>query len=109
MSMVEQYFSIQYADKGNVFEGLSIWNQEKYRSLQGTWPVISLSFATVKENTYEKTRYRICRILMDLYMKNRFLLDGDLLAPGEKAYFNRISEIMREEDAVMAQIGRAHV
>lgn len=102
MSMVEQYFSIQYADKGNVFEGLSIWNQEKYRSLQGTWPVISLSFATVKENTYEKTRYRICRILMDLYMKNRFLLDGDLLAPGEKAYFNRISEIMREEDAVMA-------
>ena len=36
MSMVEQLFSVEYADRGDLFEGLSIWEEEKYRSLQGT-------------------------------------------------------------------------
>ena len=49
MSMVEQFFSVDYAGKGDVFEGLSIWKEERYRELQGTYPVISLSFARVKE------------------------------------------------------------
>ncbi|MBQ2885488.1 MAG: AAA family ATPase, partial [Alphaproteobacteria bacterium] len=45
MSMVEQFFSVDYANRGELFEGLSIWEEEKYRELQGTYPVISLSFA----------------------------------------------------------------
>ena len=102
MSMTEQFFSIRYAGRGELFEGLSIWEDEKYRGLQGTYPVISLSFANVKENGYEKVRYRICQILRDLYVQNYFLLDGDLLTPGEKDYFNRISETMNEEDATMS-------
>ena len=40
MSMVETFFSINYAGKGELFEGLSIWEEEKYRKLQGTYPVI---------------------------------------------------------------------
>lgn len=102
MSMTEQFFSVKYAGRGELFEGLSIWEDEKYRELQGTYPVISLSFANVKENGYEKVRYRICQILRDLYVQNYFLLDGDLLSPGEKDYFNRISETMKEEDATMS-------
>ena len=50
MSMTEQFFSVDYADRGDLFEGLSIWKEEKYRTLQGTYPVISLSFARVKES-----------------------------------------------------------
>jgi hypothetical protein len=102
MSMTEQFFSLKYAGRGELFEGLSIWEDEKYRKLQGTYPVISLSFANVKENGYEKVRYRICQILRDLYVQNYFLLDGDLLTSGEKDYFNRISETMNEEDATMS-------
>ena len=52
MSMLEQFFSLDYADRGDLFEGLSIWHEEKYRELQGTYPVISLSFARVKEDNY---------------------------------------------------------
>ena len=55
MSMLEQFFSVKYADRGDLFEGLSIWKEEKYRKLQGTYPVISLSFANVKEVDDEKT------------------------------------------------------
>ena len=101
MSMTEKFFSVQYAGQGELFQGLSIWEKAPYRKLQGTYPVISLSFANVKENTYEKVRYRICQILRDLYVQNRFLLEGDGLTSGEKAYFERISETMREEDATM--------
>ncbi len=38
MNMTEQFFSIQYADRKDLFEGLSIWKDEKYRKLQGTYP-----------------------------------------------------------------------
>lgn len=75
MSMLEQFFSIKYAGMGGVFEGLSIWEQEKYRELQGTYPVISLSFANVKESNCQDAKTRICQIITKLYEQNRFLLD----------------------------------
>ena len=102
MNMLERFLSIEYAGQGQIFEGLSIWKDEKNREIQGTWPVISISFANVKESSYEKTRYRMNQILMKLYSRNRFLLEGDLLAPAEKDYFNRIGENMIEEDATMS-------
>lgn len=59
MSMVEQFFSVDYANRGDLFEGLSIWKEEKYRELQGTYPVISLSFANVKDKNYLNARGKI--------------------------------------------------
>ena len=70
MSMVEHFFSVDYANRGDLFDGLSIWQDEKYRKIQGTYPVISLSFANVKEKDYESTRFRICQLIEDLYNKN---------------------------------------
>lgn len=55
-------FSVKYAGRRDLFQGLAIWEEEKYRALQGTYPVISLSFANVKENGYEKVRYRVCNV-----------------------------------------------
>ncbi len=68
MNMTEKFFSVDYAGRGDLFEGLSIWQDEKYRRLQGTYPVIALSFADVKEKTFPDARKRICEILMDLYL-----------------------------------------
>ncbi|MDE7206813.1 MAG: AAA family ATPase, partial [Lachnospiraceae bacterium] len=39
MSMLERFFSLKYKGQGEVFEQLSIWNEQKYRDLQGTYPV----------------------------------------------------------------------
>ena len=72
MSMLEQFFSVDYADRGDLFEGLSIWQEEKYRELQGTYPVISLSFANVKEKDYKSTYEKICQIIRNLYIKIYF-------------------------------------
>ena len=72
--MLEKFFSVEYAQRAELFEGLSIWKYKEYREIQGTYPVIFLSFANVKENTYEQARESICRIIQELYNKNIFLL-----------------------------------
>lgn len=90
MSMLEQFFSVDYAKRGALFEGLSIWKNEKYRDLQGTYPVISLSFARVKETNYTDTRERLCSILRNLYIKFSFLKDSEVLTDADRAYFERI-------------------
>ena len=59
MSMLECFFSNKYKDRGDLFEGLEIWNDEKYRKLQGTYPVIFLSFAGIKQVKYNETVIKI--------------------------------------------------
>ena len=102
MSMTEQFFSVKYAGRGDLFQGLSIWEQEEYRKLQGTCPVISLSFAGVKEKDYKAAVYRINQILTNLYYDFSFLAEGDTLLPGEKQYFQSICAEMPEVTATMA-------
>ena len=102
MSMLEYFFSVKHAKESKIFEGLKIWEDEKYHKIQGTWPVISLSFANVKEPTYEMAKKRICQLLTDIYNKNQFLLESGLLTDEETAYFKRITTEMDEIDATMA-------
>ena len=102
MSMLEHFFSVDYARRGDLFEGLSIWGEEKYRQLQGTYPVISLSFANIKDTNYVTVRKKMCQMITDLYVKHRYLLDGDFLADKEKDYFNHVSTEMDDADATIA-------
>ncbi len=102
MSMLEQFFSVKYAGRGDLFAGLSIWEEEKYRELQGTYPVISLSFANVKESNYRGTRLSLNRIIEDIYNKNIFLLEGDLLTNNEKEYFRSVTCNMEDATATWA-------
>ena len=102
MSMTEQFFSIKYAGRGGLFEGLSIWQEEKYRALQGTYPVISLSFANIKEKNYKDTRDKIVQILVREYARYAFLLEGDCLNEQEKDMFRRVTTDMGDVDATLA-------
>ena len=99
MSMTERFFSVKYAGKGEVFEGLSVWEYEKYRSLQGTYPVISLSFANVKETDFTSASFRIRELLTKEYEKYSFLRDSDKLSEAEKNYFDRIRMDMTQMEA----------
>ena len=100
MSMVEQFFSVKYAGRGAIFEGLSIWEEEKYRKLQGTYPVISLSFADVKSNSYELVKKEIYHSLVKLYEQNSFLLDSELFSENEKNYMKSVNVAMDEVTAI---------
>lgn len=96
MSMLEKFFSIEYAKRDELFKGLNIWKYKEYREIQGTYPVIFLSFANVKENTYEQARESICRIIQELYNQNIFLLHTDLLTDNEKEEYKQISTRMND-------------
>ena len=105
MSMLEYFFSLKYAGRGNLFEGLSIWEEKssdgkyKYRSLQGTYPVISLSFAKIKETSYRYARRRICRIIKDLYNQYDFLSNSEKLSEDEKQFCRIVSADMEDDVA----------
>ena len=114
MSMLEQFFSLEYAGRGDLFQGLAIWeerlpdggkasNKEKspdgdyrYRQLQGTYPVISLSFANVKETCFLNARKKICQTIRNLYNKFDFLLDGNCLNADERERFQKVSAEMED-------------
>ena len=100
MSMTEQFFSLDYADRSDLFANLEIWKDEKYRKLQGTYPVISLSFARIKERDYEKTKQKMCEILRNIYIKFSYVKDYEKMTEADRAYYDRMmSDNIRETDA----------
>lgn len=102
MSMVECFFSVKYAKRLDLFEGLNIEKDIDLRKLQGTYPVLFLSFAAVKTNTYENARRQICSLIASLYDENMYLLNGDTLNEREKKRFQAVTPEMNDADAVMA-------
>ena len=103
MNMLERFFSVRYEGKGAVFEGLDIWQEKKYRELQGTYPVIFLSFANVKQRKPEDAIRKIKKIIWELYDQNHFLLESTVLNEAEKEQFQAVKQIMDDltaQDAV---------
>lgn len=101
MSMVEQFFSIKYAGRSGLFEGLEVWKDEGLRRLQGSYPVIYLSFATIKEKNYQETCSAICRIVAWEYQRHLFLTEGAQFHQLEKNSFMKFAE-MREADFTLS-------
>ena len=114
MSMTECFFSNKYKDRSDLFEGLSIWEEKspdgeyKYRKLQGTYPVIFLSFANVKATSYEDMVFKITQVITELYNENDYLLKEDLLNEKEQEYYHNIKPGMDAKlatDAIRSMAG----
>ena len=102
MSMLDCFFSNKYAARGDLFEGLGVWKEEKYRELQGTYPVIFLSFAAVKADQLSEAKIQIKQQIARVYEENRYLLDGDLLSGNEKKAYNEVNLHMGDAEAAAA-------
>ena len=96
MDMVKRFFSVEYSGQRDIFKGLSVWSEEKYRLYQGTLPVIFLSFADVKDTSFSNARKKICQIIEDLYNHYDFLLESGCLNDREKEFFHKISYDMED-------------
>mgnify|MGYP001462368624 CR=1 FL=1 len=99
MSMLNCFFSNKYADRGELFEKLEIWKDGKYREIQGTYPVIFLSFANIKQNSYKGTIIKIKKIICDEFQKYAFLKDWDGLTEVEKKHIRELDYDMSDESA----------
>ncbi len=95
MSMLEYFFSIEYAGRTDLFEDLFIWAEEKYRQLQGSYPVIFISFADIKESTFADAKEKICYIIEKTFNRYDFLMRSDVLNEKEKNFFQSVSSEMK--------------
>ncbi|MBE6843034.1 MAG: hypothetical protein E7510_09440 [Ruminococcus sp.] len=98
MDMINCFFSNKYEGRSDLFENLEIWKDEKYREMQGKYPVIFFSFAGIKEKTYESAVYRMCNKIRELYVSNSFLLESPALLKSEKKNFEEYLEKIDERD-----------
>ena len=104
LSMIECFFSTRYSKRPDLFEGLSIWKEEKYRAIQGTCPVISLTFADIKGSAFESVRDGIVSTLLELYQKHDYLLQGDVLTELEKQDFYTLGQHIDKNKDIVTQI-----
>lgn len=108
MSMLECFFSNKYANRGDLFEGLSVWNEKspdgdyKYRQLQGTYPVIFLSFASVKTGDVEGIKTAFKRIISNVYMENRDIMDSEEFNDDDRENFASVNVKMDDATAYTA-------
>ena len=101
MSMLNCFFSNKYADRGDLFEKLEIWKDEKYCEIQGTYPVIFMSFAEIKQNNYNDAVEKIKRIICEVCQQFDFLKNWDGLTETEKKNISNISYDMAFIDIEM--------
>lgn len=102
LDMMNCFFSKAYEERGELFEGLSVWKDEKYRKLQGSYPVIFLSFAGIKGQTYEETKQGIKYALERLYREHRYVRNRKGMDEKEMEFFDSVSPKMSDDVAVLA-------
>ena len=102
LDMMNCFFSKKYEGRGELFEGLSIWEEEKYRKLQGSYPVIFLSFANIKGATLRETKQGIKYMLEKLYGVHRYVRDGEEMTERDRLFFDSVTSDMTDDVAVLA-------
>ena len=102
MDMVAKFFSVEYQGRSDLFGGLAIWEDEKYRKLQGMYPVIFLSLADVKHKTFEEARRSLQGVIADAFGRYKFLMENDFLDAGERKYFLAVKEAEPSADYQVA-------
>lgn len=102
MSMLECFFSNRYAGRGDLFEGLSVWEDEAYRQIQGTYPVIFLSFADVKADNIQDAKRQVKMKVAELYKNNRVLLNGIIFDDDDKQEFRQTNVGMDDAECSMS-------
>lgn len=94
ISMLECFLSYQYADREDLFEKFSIWKYEKYRNIQGTFPVIFLSFAEIKHKNYDDALFAIKKEIIKIYKKFDYILESDALNEFQKRRYKAVNTEM---------------
>ncbi|MDE7272189.1 MAG: ATP-binding protein [Lachnospiraceae bacterium] len=102
MRMLECFFSNKYAGRGELFEGLAIWNDEKYRQIQGTYPVLFLSFAGVKADNLKDMKAALKIVISNLYGMHREIMKSDKFDGNDRESFAAVNETMEDVKAQTA-------
>lgn len=114
LSTIECFLSNKYEGRSDLFEGRLVWEDENLRKLQGTYPVISLSFAGVKSvydeseadgnalDNVEAMKTAVKQILSDVYAKFRDIMKSELFDENDRAYFSSVNDHMTDKTTQVA-------
>lgn len=102
MDMLDCFFSKSYEGRADLFEGLSIWNEEKYREMQGSFPVIFLSFADVKATNFQGARNSIIQKLIKLFSIHSYVKSDKILKEEDWEYLKTVKMDMPDETAAVS-------
>ncbi len=114
MSTVECFFSKQYEGRSDLFEGRKVWEDEALRNLQGTYPVIFMTFAGAKsgyddrdENGVtitkaEGLKIAVKKIIARTYKKFEDIMKSDLFSEKDRKYYASVGKEMSDETAATA-------
>ena len=99
MDMLNCFFSNRYAGRSDIFEHLNIWKYEEFRKLQGTYPVIFLTFADIKGRDLNIAKKQIKKQLSDVFISYKEILQEYEYTENEINLFNNVSENMDDATA----------
>ena len=99
MSMMNCFFSNAYRDRAYLFEGLKVWENEELRKEQGTWPVLFLTFANVKQAKWENSRKMLNEILMKARMPYARMMEDGMFSDEEREAYYAIRKDMDDATA----------
>ncbi len=102
MSMLNCFFSNKFENRGELFEGLKVWENADLREQQGKWPVIFLTFADIKQKTYELTKSRFNQLLADLYNQYAWMMTQEIFTDADREYFRSVRRDMTDDVAAVS-------
>ena len=106
MDMVNCFFSMAYEGRTELFQDLNVSKDKDLMNLQGTLPVISLSFASVKAKSFHEFLISITGIYAGLFSKFSYLADSPSLTKEDRELFAEIrkknKKIPNDENELLA-------
>jgi hypothetical protein len=82
-----------------LFDSLAISKAGKtYLDKMGKYPVIFLTFKNIKELDWETTYRKIKKLILDEYLKHKYLGNSPKLEPQEQDYFKKIINLEGERE-----------
>ncbi|MBQ9057839.1 MAG: AAA family ATPase [Atopobiaceae bacterium] len=103
LDTVRCFFSTEFAGRGEeLFGGLDVWQDPKMQKLQGTIPVVSISFADIKSSNYKDAMSGIRINLRVETTRHRYLLESDKVSRDDQSALTRVSDNMDDVTAARA-------
>ncbi len=96
LSMLKYFFEKTDTDNSILFTDTAIWQDEKYRKLQGKYPVIFLTFKDVKEESWDIAYSRLIQIIADEFKYHLPILEKTISANDLSEYNNIITKTAQQ-------------
>ena len=92
LDTVRCFLSAEFAGRGEeLFGGLEVWEDADMRALQGTVPVVALSFARVKQGSFPEMLRRINRLMVSAVQDHAYLSSWEGLTDADRELLGGIS------------------